>query len=185
MARGMERVGSKIADGAVLEVVESFLQAKVMETVEGWTPEQGTPQGAVLSPLLSNLYLDPLDHAMAEEGHEMVRYADDFVVLCRSQAEAQQVLEGLQRWTAQAGLKLHPKKTRIVDVTQPGGFDFLGYHFEQGWKQPREKSLKKFKDTLRSKTGRSQGQSLSAIVTDINKTTRGWFEYFKHSRARI
>ncbi len=181
----MERVGSKIADGAVLEVVESFLQAKVMETVEGWTPEQGTPQGAVLSPLLSNLYLDPLDHAMAEEGHEMVRYADDFVVLCRSQAEAQQVLEGLQRWTAQAGLKLHPKKTRIVDVTQPGGFDFLGYHFEQGWKQPREKSLKKFKDTLRSKTGRSQGQSLSAIVTDINKTTRGWFEYFKHSRARI
>src|SRR5579872_5696691 len=93
MARGMERVGSKIADGAVLEVVESFLQAKVMETVEGWTPEQGTPQGAVLSPLLSNLYLDPLDHAMAEEGHEMVRYADDFVVLCRSQAGARRVAE--------------------------------------------------------------------------------------------
>ena len=181
----MERVASKIADGAVLDLVKAFLQAKVMETMQGWVPEQGTPQGAVLSPMLSNLYLDPLDQEMADAGYAMVRYADDFVILCRSQAEAEQALQRVQDWTAQAGLRLHPDKTRIVDATQPGGFDFLGYHFEQGWKQPRAKSLKKFKDTMRAKTGRSHGHSLTAIITEVNQTARGWFEYFKHSRRRI
>jgi RNA-directed DNA polymerase len=181
----VERVASKIADGAVLDLVEAFLKAKVMETMKGWIPEQGTPQGAVLSPMLSNLYLDPLDQEMAAVGYEMVRYADDFVILCRSQAEAEQALQRVQDWTAQAGLGLHPDKTRIVDATQPGGFDFLGYHFEQGWKRPRAKSLKKFKDTIRAKTGRSHGHSLTDIITEINQTARGWFEYFKHSQRRI
>ena len=177
----MEQVGNKIADGAVLRLVEAFLQAKVMETLATWTPEAGTPQGAVLSPLLSNIYLDPLDHLMAVAGHEMVRYADDFVVLCRTQTEAEEVLQQLQSWTAKAGLQLHPTKTRIVDTTQPGGFDFLGYHFNHGRKWPRAKSLKKFKDSLRVKTKRKRGHSLSAIIVDINPTLRGWFEYFKHS----
>jgi RNA-directed DNA polymerase len=181
----MERVATKIADGAVLDLVEAFLQAKVMETMQGWIPDQGTPQGAVLSPMLSNLYLDPLDQEMAAAGYAMVRYADDFVILCRSQAEAEQALERVQNWTAQAGLGLHPEKTRIVDATQPGGFDFLGYHFEQGWKRPRAKSLKKFKDTIRGKTGRSHGHSLANIIIEMNQTTRGWFEYFKHSQRRL
>lgn len=174
-------VSEKIADGAVLDLMEAFLRAKVMETAQGWTPEAGTPQGAVLSPLLANLYLDPLDWKMAGAEHEMVRYADDFVVLCRSQAEAEQVLEELQKWTAQAGLHLHPEKTRIVDATQPGGFDFLGYHFEQGRKWPRRKSLEKFKQALRAKTQRRHGHSLNSIVAEVNRTMRGWFEYFKHS----
>lgn len=181
----MERVASKIADGAVLDLVEAFLQAKVMETMQGWIPDQGTPQGAVLSPMLSNLYLDPLDQEMAAAGYAMVRYADDFVILCRSQAEAEQALQRVQNWTVQAGLGLHPDKTRIVDATQPGGFDFLGYHFEQGWKRPRAKSLKKFKATIRAKTKRNRGHSLANIVTDVNQTARGWFEYFKHSQRRI
>jgi RNA-directed DNA polymerase len=181
----MERVATKIADGAVLDLVEAFLQAKVMETMQGWIPDQGTPQGAVLSPMLSNLYLDPLDQEMAAAGYAMVRYADDFVILCRSQAQAEQALERVQNWTAQAGLGLHPEKTRIVDATQPGGFDFLGYHFEQGWKRPRAKSLKKFKDTIRGKTGRSHGHSLANIIIEMNQTTRGWFEYFKHSQRRL
>ena len=181
----MEGVGSKIADGAVLDWVEAFLKAKVMETMQGWMADQGTPQGVVLSPMLSNLYLDPLDQEMAAAGYEMVRYADDFVILCRSQAEAEQALQRVQNWTAQAGLRLHPDKTRIVDATQPGGFDFLGYHFEQGWKRPRAKSLKKFKDTIRVKTGRSHGHSLTVIVNEVNQTTRGWFEYYKHSQRRI
>ena len=180
----MEQVGEKIADGAVLDLIEGFLRAKVMETAEGWTPEAGTPQGAVLSPLLSNLYLNPLDQKMAGEGHEMVRYADDFVVLCRSQAEAEQVLGKIQEWTAQAGLKLHPIKTRIVNANETGGFDFLGYHFEQGRKWPREKSLKKLKDSIRDKTRRSHGQSMAMIITKLNATLRGWFEYFKHSRSQ-
>jgi len=181
----MERVASKIADGAVLDLVEAFLKVKVMETMQGWIPEQGTPQGAVLSPLLSNLYLDPLDQEMAAAGYEMVRYADDFVILCRSQATAEQALKRVQEWTAKAGLRLHPDKTRIVEATQPGGFDFLGYHFEQGWKRPRAKSLKKFKDTIRRKTGRGNGHSLQTIITEVNRTTRGWFEYFKHSQHTV
>jgi RNA-directed DNA polymerase len=177
----MDRVREKVADGRVLGMLGAFLSQKVMETADGWTPEEGTPQGAVLSPLLSNIYLDPLDHHMEASGAGMVRYADDFVILCRSEAEAREALEGVRQWAASAGLKLHPVKTRVVDATQEGGFDFLGYHFERGYRWPREKSLKKFKDTIRGKTRRNRGLSLAAIVTDLNRSSRGWFEYFKHS----
>lgn len=177
----MGRVREKVADGRVLGLLEAFLTQKVMETAEGWTPEEGTPQGAVISPLLANIYLDPLDQAMARSGIEMVRYADDFVILCRSEAEAHEALERVRQGTASAALKLHPVKTRIVDAAQAGGFDFLGYHFERGFRWPREKSLKKYKDTIRAKTRRNQGQSLAAIIVDLNRSLRGWFEYFKHS----
>ena len=145
----IDRVREKVTDGRVLELLRAFLTQKVMETAEGWTPEEGTPQGTVISPLLSNIYLDPLDHRMERSGVEMVRYADDFVILCPSEAEARRALEQVQAWTAEAGLRLHPEKTRIVDATQPGGFDFLGYHFERGLRWPRPKSLGKLKQTLR------------------------------------
>ena len=87
-----------------------FSPQKVMETAEGWTPEEGTPQGAVISPLLSNIYLDPLDHLMAEAGFEMVRYADDFVILCRSEAEARASAGTGAEWTATAGLHCIPRR---------------------------------------------------------------------------
>jgi len=177
----VERVKEKVSDGKVLELLQAFLTQKVMETAEGWTPEEGTPQGAVISPLLSNLYLDPLDHRMAAAGIEMVRYADDFVILCRSEVEARAALERVQAWTASAGLQLHPTKTRIVDATQAGGFDFLGYHFERGYRWPRAKSLKKFRDTIRAKTPRTSGQSLAAIIASLNRSLPGWFGYFQHS----
>jgi RNA-directed DNA polymerase len=135
----------------------------------------------VSSPLLANVYLDPLDHVMADAGVEMVRYADDLVLLCRTEAEAQRALAALERWTTEAGLRLHPTKTRVVDARQPGGFDFLGYHFERGYRWPRRKSLKKLKDTLRRKTRRTNGQSLAVIIADVNRTLHGWFGYFKHS----
>ena len=122
----LDRVRGKVTDGAVLRLLEAFLHAQEMETAKGWTPEEGTPQGAVISPLLSNIYLDSLDHLMAGKGIEMVRYADDFVVLCRSEVAAQAALEEVRDWTLRAGLTLHPVKTRIVDATQVGGFDFLG-----------------------------------------------------------
>lgn len=179
----MARVGQKVADGKVLRLIAAFLAQNVMDGLESWTPVSGSPQGAVVSPLLSNLYLDPLDHLMAQGGVEMVRYADDLVLLCRSAEEARQALARLQAWTAQAGLTLHPEKTRIVDATQQG-FDFLGYHFECGWKEPRKKSIQKFKDALRAKTSRQNGLSLQAIITNANRTLRGWFEYFKHGRRR-
>lgn len=153
-----------------------------MESGKGWQPtEQGTPQGAVISSLLANLHLNPLDHQMAGQGWEMVRYADDFVILCASREEAEAALETVRQWMEQAGLTLHPTKTRIVDASQQGGFDFLGYHFERGYRWPRAKSLDKFKAAIREKTRKLRSGSMREIVEDINRTTRGWFEYFKHS----
>ena len=180
--RLLERVRSRVSDGRVLALAEAFLRQGVMDGMESWTPTAGTPQGAVISPLLSNLYLDPLDHAMAERGFAMTRYADDFVVQCRSEAEAREALAVVQAWTAQAGLALHPDKTRIADAPRKGdGFDFLGYHFEAGRRGPRKKSLAKLKDAIRAKTHRANGKSLSQIVADVNRTLRGGFEYFQHS----
>ena len=177
----MARLRETIADAPVLALVDSFLRQRVMVTAEGWTPETGTPQGAVLSPLLSNIYLDPLDHLMAQAGIAMVRYANDFVILCGTEAHASAALALVQQWTASAGLTLHPTKTRIVDANCPGGFDFLGYHFERGKHWPRLKSLKKLKDSIRAKTRRNHGSSLCGILSDINQTLHGWFGYFKHS----
>jgi RNA-directed DNA polymerase len=182
--RLMERVGQKIADGRVLALIETMLKSGVMDAFEGWQPtESGTPQGAVISPLLSNIYLDPLDWLMATEGYEMVRYADDFIILCKSESQAQAALEKVREWVGQEGLILHPEKTRIVEANQPGGFDFLGYHFERGMKWPRKKSMDRLKDTIRQKTRRSQGRSIKRICADLNRTLCGWFEYFKHSKV--
>jgi RNA-directed DNA polymerase len=175
-------IGQYIADGRVLELLEGFLRQDILEGLARWTPEEGSPQGAVISPLLANLYLHSVDVAMAEAGLEMIRYADDLVVLCRSEAEAQRALGLLGRLVRGRDLSLHPEKTRLVDMTIPGaGFDFLGYHFEGSTRWPRKKSLRKVKDAVRSKTSRSNGQSLAAIIEDVNQTLRGWFEYFKHS----
>jgi RNA-directed DNA polymerase len=175
------RVKEQVADGAVLALIEAYLHQGVLDGMKWWEPEAGTPQGAVISPLLSNIYLNPLDHLLAQQGIEMVRYADDFVILCRSEGEAQRALASVQQWTTQAGLTLHPEKTRIVDATKHGGFDFLGYHFERGYKWPRKKSLKKLKDKIRVHTKRNNGQSLKVIIKRVNRVTRGWYAYFKHS----
>ena len=122
---------------------------------------------------------------LAKAGWAMVRYADDFVILCRSQAEAQNTLAAVRAWVSEAGLTLHPAKTRVVDASAPGGFDFLGYHFERGMKGPRAKSLKQLKDRVRAKTLRLDGRSLAVIVTEVNRTLRGWYEYFQHSKANV
>jgi RNA-directed DNA polymerase len=177
----LRRIEEKVADGRVLELLRKYLGQGVLENMRYWQPGSGTPQGAVISPLLSNIYLDPLDQLMKASGIEMVRYADDFVMLCRSEAAAQNALAVVQQWTVQAGLTLHPDKTRIVDTAQAGGFDFLGYHFELGQRRPRQKSLRKFKDTIRAKTKRTNGQSLQAIIANVNRSAQGWFGYFKHS----
>jgi RNA-directed DNA polymerase len=178
--RLMTLVGQKVSDGRVLNLIEAFLKQGVLDGLKEWTPEMGSPQGAVISPLLSNIYLNPLDHLMAREGFEMVRYADDFVILCRSPEEAARALAKVQDWTAEAGLILHPTKTRIVNA-QDETFDFLGYRFGRGKKFPRTKSMQKIKDAIRAKTKRSNGQCLPAIIASLNPTLRGWFEYFKHS----
>jgi RNA-directed DNA polymerase len=178
----LAEVGGHLADGRILGLIEGYLKQDILEGLRMWTPEQGSPQGAVISPLLANLYLHPVDVAMVMAGFEMIRYADDLVVLCRTREEAQQALDILRGLVTERGLSLHPDKTRVVDVSAPGeSFQFLGYHFERGTRWPRKKSVKKFKDAIRSKTGRSNGQSLSVIIDGVNRTLRGWFEYFKHS----
>ena len=177
----LQHVRTKVSDGKVVALIDAFLKQGVLDEGKHWVPEQGTPQGGVLSPLLSNIYLDALDHHMARLGYEMVRYADDFVILCRSEAEAQAALHAVEQWTRAAELTLHPDKTRIVDQTKPGGFDFLGYHFERGYRWPRKKSLEKLKDTVRQKTRRTSGLSLTLIIANVNRTLVGWFQYFQHS----
>ena len=178
--RLMALVAGKVADGSILALVEAFLGQSVLEDNREWVPEQGTPQGAVISPLLSNIYLDPLDHLMAGRGFEMVRYADDFVVLCRSPHEAAEALAVVRDWTAQAGLTLHPVKTKLVHAWDDG-FDFLGYHFERDRVWPRKKSMDKLKDTIRAKTKRTVGRGLTRVIADVNPTLRGWYGYFQHS----
>jgi len=183
--RLMSRLRERIADGRVLQLIESFLKAGIMDGLEGWEPEAGVPQGAVLSPLLSNIYLNPLDHLLAALGYQMVRYADDFVILCRSQPEAEQALAQVRQWCEAEGLIIHPTKTRIVDV-RADGFDFLGYRFQTTrrgrlTRWPRKKSEQKLKQTLRAKTKRTNGHSLPVILADVNRTLRGWFGYFRHS----
>lgn len=183
--RLLELIQHKIADLSIVGLIELFLKQEVLETTKGWQPEQGTPQGAVISPLLSNIYLDPLDQLMSSKGYKMIRYADDFVILCQSESACLKALKLVEEWSHGAGLTLHPEKTKVVDATKPGGFDFLGYRFEQGQRWPSKKNEKRLKDTIRRKTKRCNGKSMEAIIADINKTLSGWFEYFKHSHHFI
>jgi RNA-directed DNA polymerase len=177
-------VRMRISDGRVLTLLESYLTQGVMNELREWEPtERGTPQGAVISPLLANLYLHPLDLLMQQSGCEMVRYADDFIVLCRSRIEAEEALRTIQQWIEAAGLRLHPEKTRLVDLNEAkAGFDFLGYHFRRGGKRwSRKKSVQKLKELLRAKTRRANGESLQSIIAKVNLTLRGWYGYFRHS----
>jgi RNA-directed DNA polymerase len=184
--RLMALVAGSISDGRVLELIESFLGQDVMEGMASWLPTTGTPQGAVISPLLANLYLHPLDLLMEESGYRMVRYADDFVILCRTEDEAQAALAQVHAWTRANGLTLHPDKTRLGDSRVPGqGFDFLGYRFEAGLRRVRAKSLKALKDKVRTRTIRSRGDSLERIIEDLNPILRGWFGYFKHAKSTV
>jgi RNA-directed DNA polymerase len=182
--RLMERVEARISDGRVLDLLRGWLKADILAGLERWTPTQGAPQGAVISPLLANIYLHPLDELMASHGYRIVRYADDFVVLCQTPEAAVQALETIRVWVEANGLALHPDKTRVGDCRQPGeGFDFLGYRFEAGQRRVRKKSLTRFKDSIRAKTRRTRGDSLTRIVADLNPMLRGWFGYFKHAHV--
>ena len=182
--RLLDRVREKVSDRRVLRLVEMFLEQGVMEGLSEWTPEAGTPQGAVVSPLLANLYLNPLDHLVAEAGFAMVRYADDFVILCKTREDAERALEMVRLWVDENGLTLHPTKTQIVDARSEA-FDFLGYRFRGELRLPRTKSRDKFKTAVRDQTRRNKGQSLSFIIASLTPTLRGWFTYFRHCRPSV
>ena len=155
-----------------------------MDGLESWTPEQGSPQGAVISPLLANIYLNPLDHLLAGAGFEMVRYADDFVILCRTREDADRALDMVRQWVDSNDLTLHPTKTKIVDA-RTEHFDFLGYRFRGPVRLPRPKSEDKLKDAIRAKTKRQNGNSLPCIIHNVNQTLHGWFTYFRHCNQTV
>ena len=161
----MGQVEQRISDGEVLDVIRLFLKQEVMDDMESWTPTGGTPQGAVLSPLLANIYLHPLDKLVAEAGMKMVRYADDFVILCKDKTQAEGVLRLVREWTQGNGLTLHPDKTHLGDCSQRGqGFEFLGYRFEAGRRWIRRKSIKALREKVRRKTKRSRSGSMGYII---------------------
>ena len=184
--RWRARIPARVADGPVLAPGERFLRAGVLEETKGGRPpEGGAPQGGVIRPLLANRYLDPLDQHRARAGWERVRYADDFVIRCRTEAEAQSAWAAVSAWGSAAGLTLHPDQTRVGDARAPGGWDFLGWHFERGLKWPRPKRLEPLQDRVRAQTGRLDGRRGRAIVTDVNRTLRGGDGYFPPRRANV
>jgi RNA-directed DNA polymerase len=185
----MEQVKSRISDGRILTLIDQFLRQPVADKEQQTRPDCGTPQGGLISPLLANIYLNPLDHLVTQQGYQMVRYADDMVVLCQDAETAHRALEAIRDWMRQAGLTLHPEKTRVVDMRQEEAwFDFLGYRFKQNRRSgkidrwPRPKSIAKLKERLRPYTRRSNGHSLNQIITRIGPVLKGWYEYFKHAR---
>jgi RNA-directed DNA polymerase len=187
--RLMERVGEKIADGRVLELIERFLTAGVMEGMQRWEAEKGAPQGAVISPLLANIYLNPLDWLMQQAGMEMVRYADDLIVLCRDPQSAQRAMEMIQQWMGEAGLELNQQKSQITDMTVAGGhFDFLGFRFRRSRngrirRLVRPKSKTKLRERIKPLTRRCNRWDLGKIIWRLNPILRGWYGYFEQASA--
>ena len=182
--RLLKVIKTHISDSRMLKLIKLFLDQSILEELREWTPVAGVPQGAVLSPVLSNLYLNPLDHEMADNGFEMVRYADDFVVLCRSEFEAEVALQMITEWVEQAGLTLHPTKTKIVD-SRVESFAFLGYSFRGDRIYPRRESLAKMKARIKELTPRKRPGSMKLIAAELNRVLRGWFGYFRHCRWTI
>jgi len=179
--RLMELVKEQVSDVNVMKLLKQFLDQKVVEGMKHWTPVAGTPQGSVISPLVANLYLHDLDKVISEK-HKYVRFADDFVVMCRTRQEAEEVLVAIQSWVDEHGLTLHPDKTRVGNCAEKGqGFDFLGYRFEADIRWVRPKSLKALRDKIRQLTGRTRSGNLESIIAELNPILRGWFGYFKHA----
>lgn len=179
----MNEVAKRIADSRVLDLIEAYLQQGILEEMQLWMPEKGTPQGAVISPLLANVYLHPIDVAMRGAGFTLIRYADDMVVLCRTRQEAEAALLKLGELLEARELQLHPDKTRIAHLMERPGFQFLGYVFFDKYRDPRGSSRGKLKAALRVKTKLNNGNSLKDIISSVNASLHGWYNYFKFCSA--
>jgi RNA-directed DNA polymerase len=181
-------VEERIADGKVLGLIEAFLKQGVLEEGIITDPLTGSPQGGIVSPLLANIYLNPLDWLLESLGLHSVRYADDIVVLGADAKIATHALDIISEWMTVAELTLHPEKTRIVDMNEADAyFDFLGYRFKRSRKGKllrlvRPKSKQSLHAKLRKPTKRSNGRSLEAVITLINPVLKGWFGYFKQAQ---
>jgi RNA-directed DNA polymerase len=187
--RLMEEVGKELSDPKLLELIRQFVKADIVEEVSRWTPEGGTPQGAVLSPLLANIFLHEFDRQMLQAGYEVLRYADDFVVACPTREVAERAREKAEEILKAMGLTLHPEKTRVID-TRESRFQFLGYEFwprdgKPPGRQPRPASKKKLRDAIRRKTPRRSGRALREVIGELNPTLRGWYGYFRYSYYNV
>lgn len=178
----MKEVEELISDGRVLSLIQRFLDQEILDKMKTWKPTGGTPQGAVISPLLANLYLNSLDHLINKHGIPMIRYADDFVVLTKSKEEAEHIRTKIKQWAENKGLVIHPEKSKLIDYGSGEGFDFLGYRFQNGMRLISNKSIMKIKDTIRKKTKRTNGHSMKTVIDDLNQSLKGWYNYFKHAK---
>jgi group II intron reverse transcriptase/maturase len=171
----MKAVAHEVADGNILRLVEKFLRAGVMENGVFKPTTVGTPQGGVVSPLLANIALNHLDWQLHEAGYRFVRYADDFVVVCRSRQQAEQALALVEQVMADLGLSLSPEKTKIT--TYGKGYEFLGFHLSSRSRRMRPKSVEKFKTKIRELTRRHHNLD-AQVVEKLNQVIRGTARYF-------
>jgi RNA-directed DNA polymerase len=194
-------VAQRVADSRVLRLIKAMLKAGSYGQGRLFPSERGTPQGGVVSPLLSNILLTPFDREMRRRGYQLTRYADDWVITCKSVAEARAAVAAALRILKQLGVVLHPQKTRIVHVQH--GFEFLGYKIKRGkalrlpqskirsqvsagalYAYPREKSICRFKDEVRQRTKRRVPLRTSELIAELNPVLRGWGEYYKRAHVR-
>lgn len=195
-------VAQRVADGRVLRLIEAMLKAGSYGEGRLFPSERGTPQGGVISPLLSNILLTPFDREMRARGYQLTRYADDWVVTCASAAEARAAVATAKRILTKLGVQLHPHKTRIVHVEH--GFEFLGYKIKRGrqlrlppskirsgaqsgalYAYPREKSIQRFMDEVRRRTKRRVPLTTAELIANLNPVLRGWGHYFKRAHIRL
>ncbi|HSR06030.1 MAG TPA: reverse transcriptase domain-containing protein, partial [Bryobacteraceae bacterium] len=198
----LKLVAQRVADGRVLRLIQAMLKAGSYGRGRLYPTERGTPQGSVVSPLLSNILLTPFDREMRLRGYQLTRFADDWVVTCKSAAEARAALDAARRILKQLGVELHPQKRRIVHVQY--GFEFLGYKIKRGkrlylpeskirsrarsgalYAYPREKSIHRFQDQVRQRTKRRVPLKTKELIADLNPLLRGWGEYYKRAHVRM